>query len=210
MSSDIGIGVVLLGIAGYFAYQAAQTPATKQTGTDVTSIFDTLFSPSNVGETPLITAANGFLTLQQVHDLAQSLIDQYGFNVSADMATAIAIIESGDISLPQNGCNPNAYRYESGINDASLGIMQVLSGTAAALAGQGYSAFGIPAAADLYNPQEGMYFGLANLDQLSRNGNADGTVSWIVQSYNAGPGHASTAYLTKFNTALAWLQQNGI
>jgi soluble lytic murein transglycosylase-like protein len=209
MSSDIGLGIVLLGGLVYFGYQAAETPATKQTGANFGDIFTAVVSTNTLGETPM-PGANGNLTLQQVYQLAQALIAQYNFNVSPEMATGIAIIESGTPSFPQNGCNPNATKYEAALNDSSAGLMQVLSTTAQWIVTLGYNAFTSPSVNDLLNPQEGMYFGLAYLDYLSKyQGNAQ-AASFIVQSYNAGPGNASTAYLTSYNKAIAWLQQNGM
>lgn len=158
-----------------------------------------------------MTANNGRLSVKEVKALAQRLIDAYGFNVSANVAAAVAIVESGSVGNPLLGCDPHAFRSEPTIHDQSTGIMQVLTGTAQWLAkSQGYKAYGVPSMNDLYTPSIGMYFGLAYLDYLSRYGGAKRSTEWMVQSYNAGPGHASAAYLAKFQKALQWVQLSGV
>jgi soluble lytic murein transglycosylase-like protein len=148
---------------------------------------------------------------QDVKALAQRLIAQYGFNVSPCMATAIAILESGDITHPENGFNIYAARYEPGIDDTSTGLMQTLTGTAQWLArDMGYRAKGIPDAAALFDPETSMYFGISYLDFLKKYAGGARSDSWVVQSYNAGPGNSSGAYYTKYNKAILWLQKNGV
>ena len=158
-----------------------------------------------------MTANNGRMSVKDVKALAQRLIDAYGFNVSANVAAAVAIVESGSVGNPLLGCDPHAFRSEPQITDQSTGIMQVLTGTAQWLAkSQGYKAYGVPSMNDLYTPSIGMYFGLAYLDYLSRYGGAKRSTEWMVQSYNAGPGHAQAAYLAKFQKALQWVQLSGV
>lgn len=163
------------------------------------------FTPSLSG---VSTVQNkpGYLKPVSVWALAYKVIHNYHFNVSEQMATAIAIIESGDLNNPNNGCNPNATRYEAGLGVSSTGLMQVLSSTANWL----YSSMGYTGKhpADLFDPEAAMYFGCAYLDYLSKyKGQARGA-DFIVQSYNAGPGNPSTGYLAKYNKALSWVAQN--
>lgn len=155
-------------------------------------------------------APSSIKTPQDVHELAAILINRHGFNVSPCMATAIAIIESGDINNPANGFNVYASRYEPGIGDVSTGLMQTLSQTALWLSTIGYTAYGTPDAAKLYNPEVSLYFGLAYLDWLSRYRNTSRPEDWVVQSYNAGPGHSSSQYLAKYFKAKVWLRNAGL
>lgn len=184
MSMTAAIGGILLTLAGAFAFtrKAEAAPVT----------------------------VNGKLSPQQVRALAAFQIIKYKFNVPPDMATAIAIIESGDVSFPSNGCNPMAQRFEAHIPDTSTGLMQTLLGTAQWLAkDMGYKAMGIPTANALINASTSLYFGLAYLDYLSKYKGVARSQDWIVQSYNAGPGHSAAAYLAKYKKALTWVQQNG-
>ncbi len=124
------------------------------------------------------------------------------FNVNADMATAIAIIESGDVDNPELGVNIYASRFELHILDTSTGVMQTLLSTATWLAkDMGYNRYGIPTAEDLYNPDKAIYFGCAYLDWLASWKGQARSEEWIVQSYNAGPNNSSAHYLQKFKRA---------
>lgn len=158
------------------------------------------------------TNAAGRLSVLQVEGLAKQLINQYGFNVTPQMAAAIAVVESGDVNNIAAGVMTCDTRQEPQIGDASTGMMQTLLSTAQWLAtSKGYTAYGVPTAQMLCTPQISMYFGLAYLDYLTTYGSApqvnaflsgqselDG---WVVQSYNAGPGNSSPAYLAKYNQA---------
>ena len=156
-------------------------------------------------------SATGEISPEQMHALAVETKQRYGFNISPGMATAIAIVESGDVNMPENGLNVYAARYEPGLQDTSTGLMQTLTSTAQWLAqDMGESAFGMPSASDLLKPQESVYFGMAYLNWLSSYAGQSRSESWIVQSYNAGPGRPSSAYLQKYNRAKAWLQQKGL
>lgn len=151
----------------------------------------------------------GYYSPAQVKSLFQRLKAAYGFNVNINMAVAMCICESGSLSFPQNGCNPNARRYEAHLGEASAGLMQVLPSTAKWLAtDMGYKAKGIPTEASLYNPETGAYFGLAYLDYLSKYKGVARNESFIVQGYNAGPTHNSAPYWAKYQTARAWVNAN--
>lgn len=146
----------------------------------------------------------GKMAVQDVYNLAASQISTYGFNVAADMAAAIAIVESGDVSNPSTGCNPAATRYEAKLGVSSDGLMQVLSTTAAWLNSIGYTAY---APTGLADPATGMYYGLAYLDWLTKRGGGENAV---VQGYNAGPGNASAPYLAKYIRAKSWVDAMSI
>lgn len=134
------------------------------------------------------------LSRAKVLALARGVIDHGGFNVDPDMAAAIAEIESSN--------NPLAIRFEPGIGDASVGLMQTLLGTARWLAtDMAFVRFGTPTLADLLDPQVSMYFGAAYLHWLRRYRGTLRDDDWVVMSYNGGPGannRATREYLAKY------------
>lgn len=149
-----------------------------------------------------VAGEGGPLSKAQIRDMAAQVIGRYGFNVSPEVAANIAMIESSG--------NPLALRYESyiphlGGPDYSTGLMQVLTSTATDLArNMGYDAYGRNPGRDaMLDPWVSLYFGCAYLDWLSTYGGQNRSVAWIVQSYNAGPGRAMPAYLTKYNAEAA-------
>ena len=146
-----------------------------------------------------VAGVGGVLTKAEVRLLAARLIARHGLRADADVAASLAMIESSG--------NPQATRYEPyiphlGRADYSTGLMQVLVSTAQWLADDmGYRAYGpTPTGAAMLDPETGMYYGLAYLDYLARYRGGGHSLDWIVQSYNAGPGNSSPAYLAKFRT----------
>jgi soluble lytic murein transglycosylase-like protein len=83
-----------------------------------------------------------------------------------------AIIET------ESSWNPNAYRYEAKLNDASYGLMQILGKTAVGLGFKG------DVYHDLYDPQTNIEVGTADLAQL-RNSYGD-DFRRIYSAYNSG------------------------
>lgn len=134
------------------------------------------------------------LSRARVLSLARRTIKDGGFDVDPDMAAAIAEIESSN--------NPLALRFEPGINDASVGLMQTLLGTARWLAtDMGFAKFGTPTLADLLDPEVSMYFGVAYLHWLRNYRGTRRGDDWVVMSYNGGPGadnKATREYLAKY------------
>lgn len=121
-------------------------------------------------------------------DQARAIIDQVNaeeFGGWFDPADVMAIIEV------ESSFDPNAYRYEAKLDDASIGLMQVLYRTALdrGLAGG-------PAA--LYDPALNIRIGMRQLkwsfDYLADRGGAPTTDQWI-GSYNAGVGNALKGYV---------------
>ena len=155
----------------------------------------------------MLNSANGAvnmsskISLQDVFSLANKIVQTNGFAVSPEVATAIAVVESGSVSNPNLGCDPQAHRYEAALGDTSAGLMQTLSRTANWLYSLEYNRYGIGNLQSLYDAETSMYFGCAYLDYLSRYKGQQRSLEFIVQSYNAGPGHPSAAYLAKFNQA---------
>ncbi len=102
-----------------------------------------------------------------------------------DVADVLAVIQI------ESSFRPNAYRAEPQIGDASYGLMQVLSTTAA---DRGYD--GPPEG--LFDPETNIRVGMAHLkwswDYLARRmGSAPSRSLWI-GSYNAGVGNALKGY----------------
>ena len=129
----------------------------------------------------------------------KTVVDNFS-DVDFEMAAAIAIVESDG--------NPLALRYEPGLGDASIGLMQTLLGTARWLAADmGYERYGVPGLADLLDADKSMYFGAAYLQWLRHWNGVRRSDEWIVMAYNAGPGNVGTgaaeAYLAKYRIARA-------
>ncbi|WP_168185872.1 lytic transglycosylase domain-containing protein [Magnetospirillum sp. ME-1] len=128
-------------------------------------------------------------------------INEAEFGGWFDIADVLAVIQI------ESSFRPGAYRAEPQINDASYGLMQILSRTAA---DRGYD--GPPEG--LYDPETNILFGMRHLrwswDYLARRmGSAPPRSLWI-GSYNAGVGNAMKgytpyAYVMKFEAArLLW------
>lgn len=102
----------------------------------------------------------------------QRAANQYG----VDPALIKAIIGQ------ESAFRPTAYRVESAIGDASIGLMQILYGTAK---GEGYTgAIGSASTlTGLYNPDTNIMFGTSYLvEQIARTGSIDAAIS----AYNGG------------------------
>lgn len=80
----------------------------------------------------------------------------------------------------ESGFDPNAYKAEPQIGDASRGLMQLLYGTAQALGFQG-------APDDLYDPDTNIRLGTRYLRDLIRTASVNGYgVDSAISAYNAG------------------------
>lgn len=91
-----------------------------------------------------------------------------------DPALVMAIMET------ESSFDPNAYKGEPQINDASRGLMQLLFSTAQWL--------GFTGTVDkLCDPQTNIYFGMKFLQWLY--GRCDGNLECIIMSYNEGNGN---------------------
>jgi len=137
--------------------------------------------------------------------LAAKVVRENKFNVDPQMLAAMAMIESLG--------NPLAVRYEPNLNDASVGLMQTLSGTARWLASDmGYAKYGTPDLQDLADPAISMYFGAAYVNWLSTWKGKPRSEEWIVMSYNGGPGEDNPLtrhHLEKYNVA-RYRRQGGL
>lgn len=78
----------------------------------------------------------------------------------------------------ESSWNPNAYRYEDKINDASYGLMQILGKTAIGLGFDGDVYY------DLYDPAVNIDLGTRDLAQLIRSYGPDFTR--VYSAYNSG------------------------
>jgi soluble lytic murein transglycosylase-like protein len=142
-------------------------------------------------------ARRGRLTPAEAVQLVNQVNAEEGLGLNAGDVLAFMIVESN--------LDPTAYRYESHINDASYGLMQVLYRTAQSV---GYD--GPPAG--LYEPLTGTRFGMRYIayvrDYLAeRLGRAP---SWdeVASGYNGGPGRVvngwrSVAYVAKWQRTRA-------
>lgn len=78
----------------------------------------------------------------------------------------------------ESSFDPEAYRYEAVIKDASYGLMQLLYGTAKWL---GYSGL----EDGLYDPQTNIYYGMKYINYLM--GQFPGNPEGYIMAYNVGP-----------------------
>lgn len=139
-----------------------------------------------LGRPPDASAARRF-SAGEVKSIAAELIDRHRLDVDPCLVTAVAAAESN--------FNPRARNP----SDPSFGIMQMLPTTAAWLARErGFDAFGASDAATwrrrlLDEPRAAIYLGAAYLSELRTWGGPRRATTWVVQSYNGGPGASSGA-----------------
>lgn len=138
--------------------------------------------------------------------LSDQLAHRYYPSVNPLMMTAMAEIESS--------YRPGAIRYESHINDASIGLMQTLYGTARWLHDDmGYKAYQLVNADSLMDPQTSLYFGGAMINWLRSYAGTIRSDRWIVESYNGGPGNSNGQtrhHYSKWLAAMRRLEAAGI
>mgnify|MGYP005850880343 CR=1 FL=1 len=122
------------------------------------------------------------LSVEQVKQLAEQTVRENGWSrVDPLMLRTMTEIESSR--------NPQAVRVEKHLNDASIGLMQTLLGTAEWLyADMGATRFGKPTKESLMRPEVSMYFGGAMVNWLSNYRGRPRGEEWVVMSYNGGPG----------------------
>lgn len=145
------------------------------------------------------------VTRQQVERIAQEMQKRYFQSVDWRMITTMAWIESS--------FNPNAYRFESHLDDASYGLMQTLLRDNALwlYKSKGATAMGRPDAETLRNPIVSIYFGMAYVNWLRTHPSGNRTEEWIVRAYNGGPGWArnTTARAMTLNHWTKYKQAKG-
>ena len=131
-------------------------------------------------------ATGGPLTIDRVRSLAERTVNVYARTVDPLMVRAMVEIESAR--------DPRAVRSEPHINDASVGLMQTLVGTAQWLYDDmGARRFSRPTFTSLLDPQTSLYFGARFIAWLQTHPRNRGTEEWIVRAYNGGPGGASSS-----------------
>jgi soluble lytic murein transglycosylase-like protein len=183
----IGAGLVLYGV---WRFASGNSGTAGADGGDETA-------PQSVDGGGAVSGGDA----SSVLSLAQQTLGDMGIaDVSPEMATAIAKIESG--------FDPGAVRQEPRINDASYGLMQVLAGTAQWLSGLGYTAVD-PSPQSLLTSEGSMYFGCAYLHWLRNYKGQPRDDAFVVAAYNGGPGGAAGAgpqrYLAAWQAAMAEL-----
>lgn len=144
---------------------------------------------------PLNNGRRGRLTPDEAVQLINQVNSEEGLGLDAGDILATMIVESS--------LDPTAYRYEIGVNDASYGLMQVLSRTARDM---GYS--GDPSG--LYDPLTGTRIGMRYVrwvqDYLRGRLGRDPSWDEWTSGYNGGPGRVvtgwrSVAYTAKWRNA---------
>ncbi len=122
------------------------------------------------------------VTRAQVERIAQEMQRRYFPNVDWRMIVVMAWIESS--------FNPNAYRFESHLDDASYGLLQTLLKNNALwmFQNKGATGMGRPDAQTLRDPIVSIYFGMAYVNWLRTHPSGRNTPEWIVRAYNGGPG----------------------
>lgn len=144
---------------------------------------------------PVDNGPRGKLTADQAVALIDQVNAEEGLGLNPGDVLATMIIESG--------LDPTAYRYEAGVNDASYGLMQILSATAQQM---GYGGD----AAGLYDPLENTRYGMRYVrwvqDYLRGKLGRDPSYDEWTSGYNGGPGRVpggwrSVAYTAKWAKA---------
>jgi soluble lytic murein transglycosylase-like protein len=137
--------------------------------------------------------------VERWRDVVVDAIEQQGSPIPAELALAIIEAESTG--------NPHAYRGEAAISDGSIGLMQILYGTAR---GQGYagSAGDKTALTGLFDPATNIYYGVAFLTSLW---NQLGNAADVASAYNGGvrPSIGFGATVTKPTTVCLERDSNG-
>jgi len=144
------------------------------------------------------------LTADEVRNFADSVLRLPRIKVpdGAAMIVRIAWIESR--------FDTSAVRSEPRINDASIGLMQTLLGTARWLYDDlGFRHFARPTVPNLMGPQASIYYGAAYLTYLSIYAGRARSAEFVVRSYNGGPGNLSAATADYWRKYLAAKERFG-
>ena len=165
----------VVGLASFILFQAR-------------SLFALTATPPEEEETPPT------LSTQEIYQLALKTIEQTPKFQGIDpiMITTIAKIESGG--------ETTAIRQEPRINDASIGLMQVLQKTANWLYYDMFYRRYEPN--QLKNPYASMYFAVAYVNFLRNYRNIPRNEEFIVRGYNGGAGTFTSATKTYYNRYL--------
>lgn len=121
-------------------------------------------------------------SIPEIYEIAKFINKKYFPKIDPVIITTIAEVESAG--------NSKAYRIETKINDASIGLMQVLKGTANWMFRLGYKAYNPN---NLLNAETSVYFGTAYLEYNRNYNNQARTEEFIIRSYNGGSGTLSSA-----------------
>lgn len=122
----------------------------------------------------------GFVSTAQLVDRWWELIDPIAPHYALRQSLVQAVIHQ------ESGGDPNAYRVEPKLRDLSVGLMQLLVGTARGLGWHGV----LPV---LFEPITNIHFGAMYLAGLRTR---FGTEELALIAYNAGPGAAAARKLT--------------
>lgn len=97
----------------------------------------------------------------------------------------------------ESSFRPWVERYEPGITDYSVGLMQTLIRTANDMYDKGYNKFSRPTRENLKYPVLSMYYGAAYIDWL-KTSYPGKDLEWYVRAYNGGPGHNYNSMTTNY------------
>lgn len=123
------------------------------------------------------------MTAAEILTIYNDSIQNYASQYGVDPSYIAAVIQT------ESSGNPDSYRFEPKLNDASFGLMQVLSQTAKNL---GYT--GTPDG--LYDPDTNIMYGTKLIAQLQSRFGADPAA--IYSAYNSG---SATKYKTSTEVA---------
>ena len=131
----------------------------------------------------------GRLTIAQVKALAEEI----GPAVGADALVVRAVVEI------ESARDPNAFRNEPHIGDASVGLMQTLLGTAKEVFDTSprvhrFVPVRPESYQDLTDPAVSIALGAGYLDRMQYWRGWSHPVEWYVRAYNGGPGGAAKSY----------------
>lgn len=129
------------------------------------------------------------LTEGEVYEIANYVNMLLGYALNPHDLLTSAFIEST--------FRPWVERYEPHLNDYSVGLMQVLIGTANDLYNKGWRAVGRPSRERLKDPVVSMYFGAAYFVYLRKYWPSH-DLEWYVRAYNGGQGHNYNSQTTAY------------
>lgn len=136
----------------------------------------------------LILLKKGYAVYTALNDYKDDIA-----NASTDYGIPVSWIQA--VIMTESSGNPNAYRAEPQINDASYGLMQLLYSTAKGL---GYAG----AAEGLYDPKTNVRLGTYYLKQIASRPNVGMDIERVYSAYNSGkPDNYLTNPTVKANVA---------
>lgn len=188
----IGIGAAMVALYSIFSglFSSRATAAASGVSSGVVGAGGTAAAPTPSRKPAILSyPQDRALSELEVSNIASEINAYFGYEFNINDLVASAYVESR--------YRPYVERYESKLNDSSVGLMQTLTGTALDLYNKGYRAFGYPSRQALHNPAVSMYFGAAYFDWL-RKTYPNKSIEWYVRAYNGGAGGATKSYTAAY------------